>query len=224
MKEQQKVKAKSILIVDDHPVMRYGLAQLIRAEEDMEVCGEAGSASEALEMMKAAEPDLVIVDISLPDRSGLELIKDIQLSAPEVVSLVISSHDESLYAERTLRAGARGYVMKEEAAEKLVEAIREVSEGRIFVSDRMSAHILQAFSGGPGRTRGSTLDGLTDREFEVFQLIGEGKGGREIADQLGISVSTIDAHRAHIKKKLSIPSGNALVRQAVRWVEAQKLN
>ncbi len=215
---------KRILIVDDHPVMRYGLCQLIGAEEDLEVCCEAGSAGEAMLEIEAAAPDLAIIDISLPDKSGLELIKDIKARHPEVVMLVISSHDEMLYAKRSLRAGALGYVMKEEAPGKLVGAIRGVLDGRVFVSDRLAADVLKGFSGRGERAAGSPLDALTDREFEVFQLIGEGKGTREIANQLNVSVSTIDAHRAHIKKKLKLASGPALVRQAVRWVEAQKLN
>ncbi|MFV1994767.1 MAG: response regulator [Verrucomicrobiales bacterium] len=212
---------KNVFLIDDHPVMRYGLSQLINAEEDLKICGEAGEASGAINLIAECDPDLVIVDISLPDKSGLELLKEIRAIHPGIATLVLSSHDESLYAERSLKAGALGYVMKEEAPEKLVAAIRAVCEGKIFVSEKMSNAILSAFSGRGKSSGGSPLEQLTDREFEVFELIGQGKGSRAIAGLLCISVSTVDAHRAHIKSKLELSDGNALVRHAVRWVESQ---
>ena len=210
---------KHILIVDDHPVMRYGLSQLIDAEADLEVCGEAGTAADAMDLLGSMNPDLLLVDLTLSDKNGLELIKDIRAVYPGAQILVVSMHDETLYAERALRAGARGYIMKESAASSLIKAIRRVLDGKIYVSDLMAARLLELLSGQQSETINSPLDRLSDREFEVFQQIGMGKGSRDIADQLNISVRTIDAHRAHIKSKLGMKDGNALVRYAVRWVE-----
>lgn len=212
---------KRILIVDDHPMMRQGLAQLIRSEPDLSVGGEADSAGEALEAVASQKPDLVLLDISLPDKNGLELIKDVHVLCPEVLILVVSMHDEALYAERVLRAGARGYIMKQEGGKKLLEAIRQVLSGRIYVSEKMSAHILETFSGRRADTIVSPIERLSDREFEVFQLIGEGKGTRDIAGHLHLSVKTVEVHRANIKAKLKIRTATDLVRYAVRWTEAQ---
>ena len=166
--------AKRILIVDDHPMMRQGLAQLINSEPDLMVCCEAHTARQALEAIGPGKPDLALVDISLPDKSGLELIKDLHALYPELRVLVVSMHDESLYAERVLRAGGRGYIMKQEGGKKLVQAIRQVLSGQIYVSEKMSARILEIFSGGHRDGTGSPVGRLTDREFEVFQLIGQG--------------------------------------------------
>ncbi|MGD0613889.1 MAG: response regulator transcription factor [Verrucomicrobiota bacterium] len=212
---------KRILIVDDHPMMRQGLAQLITSEPDLMVCCEADTAAQALDLAAAQKPDLALVDISLPDKNGLELIKDIHVLCPKVLILVVSMHDESLYAERVLRAGARGYIMKQEGGKKLVEAIRQVLSGHIYVSDKMSAHILEIFSGRRSENAGSSVERLSDREFEVFQLIGEGKGTREIADHLHLSVKTVEVHRANIKEKLKVNTATDLIRYAVRWSEAQ---
>jgi DNA-binding NarL/FixJ family response regulator len=217
-------KKKRILIVDDHPMMRQGLAQLIDNESDLNVCGEADTAGEALTAVSAQKPDLVIADISLPDRNGLELIKDIQAMYSGLPVLVVSMHDESLYAERVLRAGGRGYIMKQEGGKKLMEAIRQVLGGQIYVSEKMSAKILELFSGRRSQTTGSPLEQLSDREFEVFQLIGEGKATREIAEHLHLSVKTVEVHRANIRKKLKLASGTDVVHQAIRWVESQKPN
>jgi DNA-binding NarL/FixJ family response regulator len=215
---------KRILIVDDHPMMRQGLAQLIDNESDLSVCGEADTAGQALTGVGTQKPDLVIADISLPDKNGLELIKDLQAMHSGLPVLVVSMHDESLYAERVLRAGGRGYIMKQEGGKKLMEAIRQVLSGQIYVSERMSAKILEIFSGRRSHGRGSPLEQLSDREFEVFQLIGEGKATREIADQLHLSVKTVEVHRANIRKKLKLTSGTDVVHQAIRWVESQKPN
>ncbi len=214
---------KEILIVDDHPVMRYGLKALIDAQSDLNVCGEAGTAAEALDAIGTLKPDLVLVDLALPDKSGLELIKDVNAMHEGVALLVVSMHDESLYAERVLRAGSRGYIMKEEASEKLIEAIRSVLDGRIFVSPKMSARIVEMFSGQGSTASLSPLERLTDRELEVFRLIGEGRGSREIAQMIHVSVRTVDAHRAHIKEKMGYKDGPTLVAQAVRWVETETL-
>lgn len=212
---------KRILIVDDHPMMRQGLAQLITSEPDLMVCCEADTAGQALDLAAAQKPDLALVDISLPDKNGLELIKDIHVLCPEVLILVVSMHDESLYAERVLRAGARGYIMKQEGGKKLVEAIRQVLSGRIYVSEKMSARILEIFSGRRSENAGSSVERLSDREFEVFQLISEGKGTREIAYHLHLSVKTVEVHRANIKEKLEVNTATDLIRYAVRWSEAQ---
>ena len=210
---------KRILVVDDHPMMRQGLAQLVGAETDLVVCGEAENAESALDCISTMKPDLVLADISLPGKNGLELIKDFQALQPGLPVLVISMHDESLYAERVLRAGGRGYVMKQEGGKKLMLAIRQVLGGQIYVSEKMSALILELFSGRRGSAEGSPVEKLTDREFEVFQLIGEGKGTREIAEKLHLSVKTVDVHRTNIKKKLKLESANELIRFAVRWSE-----
>jgi len=210
---------KRILIVDDHPMMREGLAQLIGNEADLTVCGEAENAGEAIEKANALKPDLVLADITLPGKNGLELIKDIQALLPGLAVLVISMHDESLYAERVLRAGGRGYIMKQEGGRKLMQAIRQVLNGQIYVSEKMSAKILEIFSGRTGGASDSPVEKLTDREFEVFQLIGQGKGTKEIAAQLLLSAKTIEVHRLNIKQKLSLQTAAELIRYAVRWVE-----
>jgi len=167
------------------------------------------------------KPDLVLADISLPDKNGLELIKDFQAIQPGLSVLVISMHDESLYAERVLRAGGRGYIMKQEGGKKLMLAIRQVLEGKIYVSEKMSANILEIFSGRRAGTEGSPLEKLSDREFEVFQLIGQGQGTKDIAEKLHLSVKTVDVHRANIKAKLKLNSMPELIRFAVRWSESQ---
>lgn len=213
---------KKILIVDDHPIMRRGIVSLVGAEGDLEIVCEAGTGTEALSLLEAQGlPDLAIVDLSLPDKSGLELTKDIAALYPELKVLVMSMHDESLYCERALRAGARGYIMKEAAAENLVTAIRRVLDGQIYVSEAMSSHLLEILAGRRPAGEASPLDRLTDREMEVYELIGQGKGSREVAEQLHISIRTVDAHRAHLKEKLRLKDSNALVRHAVRWVETE---
>ena len=220
MKKNPK-STRRILIVDDHPMMREGLAQLIEHEPDLSTIGQANDAAQALQAIAAAMPHLVILDISLPDKSGLELIKDIQALHPALPVLVLSMHDESLYAERVLRAGGRGYIMKQEGGKKLMEAIRQVLNGKIYVSERISAKILELFSGHRPEAH-SSVEQLTDREFEVFQLIGQGQGTRQIAERLHLSVKTVEVHRANIKKKLEFESGADVVRYAIRWTEAQQ--
>jgi DNA-binding NarL/FixJ family response regulator len=214
---------KRIFIVDDHPIMRQGLAQLINHEPDLECVGEAPDAKAAMGGVEETKPDLVIVDISLPGKNGLELIKDLKSANEGILMLVHSMHDESLYVERVLRAGAHGYIMKHEGGKKVMDAMRKVISGQIYVSAEMSGKILEIFS---GRRSSSTdpVEALSDRQFEIFQMIGQGKGTRAIAENLHVSVKTIDAHRAHIKEKLGLKSGNELVRFAVRWVENQTVN
>jgi DNA-binding NarL/FixJ family response regulator len=213
---------KKILLVDDHPIMRHGMAQLIGAEPDLKVCAECGSAADGLKAVEKLKLDLVIADLTLPGKHGLEFVKDVQALRPGLKVLVLSMHDEELYAERALRAGARGYLMKETAADHLIKAARRILDGGIYLSDNMAGVMLEMVAGN--RQKGPTptgLDRLTDRELEVLQLIGQGRGTRQIADQLHVSVRTIDAHRAHIKEKLQLPDGNALMRYAVRWMESQ---
>lgn len=212
---------QQILIVDDHPMMRDGLAALITAQPDLAVCAQAADAGEAQQAVEAHRPDLVIMDISLPGKSGLEAIKDLQALQPGLAILVLSMHDEALYAERVLRAGARGYVMKQEGGKRIMDAIRAVLEGKVFVSEKMSARIMDAFTGRRAAEAGSTVENLSDREFEVFQLIGQGRSTKEIADQLHLSVKTVEVHRVNIKAKLKLATSPELVHFAVRWVESQ---
>ncbi len=213
---------RKIFIVDDHPIMRYGLTALIQVEPDLMVSGEAGTAREAQELLARELPDLLVADISLPDKHGLEFVKDLRALHPDLLILVVSMHPEKLYAERALRAGAKGYVMKDEAPGNLVNAIRQVLSGGVFVSEAISSRILQSFAGGSHR-KGPAVEALTDRELEVFRLIGEGRTGKDIASVLTISPRTVDAHRAHIKEKLGLRDGNDLVHKAVRWVETGEL-
>ena len=212
---------KKIFIVDDHPMMREGLAQLIAQESDLMVCGEADDATAALDQIEKLKPDLALVDITLRSTSGLELIKDLAIRAPQTAVLVISMHDESLYAERVLRAGGRGYVMKQEGGKTLMEAIRHVLSGKTYVSEKISAKILDLFSGRPAEGS-SPVERLTDREFQVFQLIGSGLSTKEIADKLHVSAKTVEVHRVNIKQKLRVDTAPELLRFAVRWVEAEK--
>ena len=220
MKGKHAKPAKTrILIVDDHPMMRDGLRQLIANEPDLEVSGEADDAAGALREAEALKPDVAIVDITLRSSSGLELIKDLHIRSPKTAVLVLSMHDESLYAERVLRAGGRGYIMKQEGGKKIIEGIRQIAGGHTFVSQAISARILDSFSGGGERK--SPVERLTDREFEVFQLIGQGLSTKEMADKLHVSVKTIEVHRVNIKEKLNIATAAELIRFAVRWVETQ---
>jgi len=209
-----------VFILDDHPMMRQGLCQLIEAEPDLSVCGEAETAGNAFEAIASLKPDLVLADISLPVKNGLELIKDVQSIAPGLPVLVISMHDESLYAERVLRAGGRGYIMKLEGGKKLMQAIRQVLSGQIYVSEKMSAKILEIFSGRQAEAESAPVGKLTDREFEVFQLIGQGKSTKEIAAGLHLSAKTVEVHRINIKQKLNLKSAPELIRYAVRWIES----
>ena len=222
MAEKNKASRKRVLIVDDHPMMRTGLAQLIDNEADLKVCAEADNAAQALDIAVSQALDLILLDISLPDKNGLELIKDIRALKPGLPILVVSMHDESLYAERVLRAGGRGYIMKQEGGKMLLGAIRQVLNGQIYVSEKMSAGILESFSGRHAEGAVSPVQQLSDREFEVFQLIGQGESTRKIAAHLHLSGKTVEVHRLNIKKKLKLKTANELVRYAVRWVETEK--
>lgn len=209
-----------VFIIDDHPLMRAGMAKVIAMEDDLELCGELGQGRGAVDAVEKAGADIILLDLSLKDSSGLELIKDFRAADIEAGILVISMHDEVLYTERVLRAGANGYLMKEEAADRVIEGIRTLIKGEIFLSEKMQRMMLNSMVGHSSTKEGDTsLSSLTDREFEVFELIGKGKPPRVIAENLGISPKTVDAHRAHIKEKLGFTSGSELLRYAVRWVE-----
>lgn len=215
---EQKAKAKQrILLVDDHPLLREGIAQLINEQPDLVVCGEAEDRSSALTLLEKTHPDLAVVDISLKNQSGLELIKDFKVQAPQLLILVLSMHDESLYAERALRAGARGYIMKREASLKVLEAIRQILAGKVYLGEKIVAGILDKVSGRPPASALSSLAALTDRELEVLLLIGKGYGSQQIAQQLHISIKTVETHRANIKLKLKLENSGALLQFAIRW-------
>jgi len=207
-----------ILIVDDHPIVRQGLKRLIDQHADLVVCAEAGDGHEALDAIRASKPDAAIVDIMLAEASGIELIKDIKARYPDVAILVLSYHDEVIYAERALRAGAAGYIMKDESAEELVNALCRVLSGAVYLSEGMASRMLTQLVGGASPAAGSPVERLTDRELEVFEMIGRGKSTREIAEALHLSVKTIESHRAHIKEKLGLETGTELVRYAVTWL------
>jgi len=212
---------KRILLVDDHPMMRAGLAQLINKQADIEVGSEAGTPAEAMSALSASNSDLLLTDLTMPGRSGLEFIRDIHALHPDLPILVVSMHDELLHAERVLRAGARGYIMKEAGGAKLLAAIRQVLNGQVYVSEKMSATLLDKLSGRKPRGSSSPIEKLSDREFEIFQLIGQGRSTRDIAKQLHLSPKTVDVHRGHLKEKLELKDATSLVRHAVRWVETQ---
>jgi DNA-binding NarL/FixJ family response regulator len=212
---------KRILLVDDHPMMRAGLSQLINRQPDMCICAEAGQPSEVFSLFDQAKPDLVLTDLTMPGRGGLEFIKDLAALHPDLPVLVISMHDEVVYAERCLRAGARGYIMKESGSENLLAALRCVIGGQRYVSPRVSESILRNLSTKKPRGSDSPIQALSDREFEVFQQVGQGRSTREIAAELHLSPKTVDVHRGHIKEKLGLKDVTALVRYAVRWLETQ---
>jgi len=205
-----------ILLVDDHPLVREGLANLIHQEPDLEVCGEAASEPQALQLIGSLRPDIAVVDISLEAGSGLELMKSIKAMHPAVAMLALSMHDEALYAERALRAGARGYLMKREAAKKVIQGIRAVLAGQVFVSDKISALMAERFV--EGRSAGaSPVEQLSDRELEVFQLLGRGQSTRQIADHLHVGFKTVQAYSARIKDKLQLANATELLRAAMQW-------
>jgi DNA-binding NarL/FixJ family response regulator len=204
-----------VLIVDDHPIVRHGLAQFINREQDLQVVGQANDAHEALEAIDKLKPDVVMVDLALKDRPGIELIKDIEARHPKLPVLVLSMHDESLWAERAIRAGARGYIMKEEATDRVLAALRRVLRGEIWVSDDVGARLLQKLSKGGAPAQSSPLAGLTDRELVIFRMLGLGLSVREIAEKLNLSTKTVDTHRDRIKEKLNFKSSLELLRYAI---------
>jgi DNA-binding NarL/FixJ family response regulator len=215
-------KKAKVLLVDDHPLVREWLANLINQQTDLEVCGEADSAPNALQTIGAAHPDIAIVDISMEGGSGLELIKNIKAGHPGVMVIVLSMHDEALYGERALRAGARGYIMKREATKRILHAIRCVLGGKLYLSDKMAMMMAEKFVDGRPKTTGSVIENLSDRELEVFQLLGRGCSTRQIAEELHVSFKTVQSFCARIKEKLKLHNATELLREAVRWHESQQ--
>jgi DNA-binding NarL/FixJ family response regulator len=219
--DKSKAAKKKILLVDDHPIVRQGLAALINHQQSLTVCGEADTAQKALELIPALKPDMAIVDVSLKSVSGIELIKDIQVQFPRLPVLVMSMHDETLYAERSLRAGARGYIMKQEANQNILNAVDSVLRGEIYVSDRVKEEMIYRLVEGHPKKGTFSLDSLSDRELEVFQLIGQGFSTRQIAEKLHLSVKTIESYREQLKFKLNLKSGAELVQQAIQWSKSE---
>jgi DNA-binding NarL/FixJ family response regulator len=211
-----------VFVVDDHPIVRQGLSLMINAESDMTVCGEAEEAQTALQAIVDSKPDVVIIDISLNGPDGLELVKHLRTLLMDLPVLVLSMHDEATYAERALRARANGYIMKQEATEKVLIAIRRILNGEIYLSDRMSNKVLQQYMGGSTAVGQSRIMELSDRELEVFRLIGDGHGTRQIAEELHLSVKTVETYQAHLKEKLLLRSGRELVQQAIFWKMSQE--
>ena len=214
---------KKVFVVDDHPIVRQGLAQMVNREEDLMVCGEAEDASTVLQAIVSVRPDILIVDISLNGLDGLELLKNIRTRYPSLPVLILSMHDESIYAERALRAGANGYIMKHEAAEKVLGAVRQILNRETYVSDRVASKILQRYISGSDSPKSSPLYELSDRELEVFRLIGMGHSTRMIAEKLHLSVKTVESYQAHIKDKLSLKNGRELVQHAIQWALSEKV-
>lgn len=208
---------KNVLVVDDHPLLRQGLALLINQQQDMQVCCEAEEGHDALQLIARMKPDIIILDVSLKGPDGLELLKNIRGPYPELPVLVLSMHDEAIYAERALRARANGYIMKQEATEKVLMALRRILAGDVYLSENMSKKMLQQYiNGAPSRLQ-SRIATLSDRELEVFRRIGEGRGTREIAEELHLSIKTVETYQAHIKEKLRLRSGRELIQHAIQW-------
>jgi DNA-binding NarL/FixJ family response regulator len=223
LKTQSPAAAKRrILVVDDHPIVRQGLALMLNREADLVVCGEAEDANGAMLVVTSAHPDVLILDISLNGPDGLDLLKTIRTTHPTLPVLILSMHDESIYAERALRAGANGYIMKQEAKEKVLVAVRRILNGEIYVSDRVANKLLKHYITGSGTLRNSSIADLSDRELEVFRLIGEGHSTRQIAEELHISVKTVESYQAHIKEKLSLRSSRELMQHAIQWSMNEK--
>lgn len=212
---------KKIIVVDDHPMMRKGLSVTLNAEHGFEVIAQLERAEEVIQQYKSLAPDLAVIDISLPGMSGLELVKNLILLDPDLKILVVSRHEESLYAERVLRAGAKGYIMKHEAAEGLLKAAKKIINGGIYVSDEVSEKLLLGMSRGKKNISESPIDQLSDRELEVFELTGKGNTTREIAEKLHLSVKTVESYRARIKTKLNLENATELMMHAVKWVETE---
>jgi DNA-binding NarL/FixJ family response regulator len=212
---------RRVLLVDDHPMTREGLAAIINRQDDLEVCGEASTPAEAMTALSNLKPDLLVTDMTMPGRSGVEFIKDVHAMLSDLPVLVLSMHDEMLFAERVLRAGARGYLMKDAGSAKVLEVIRLISSGQSYVSPQMSARLLDAVTGRRPRGSTSPIEKLSDREFEVFRLLGSGKNTKEVAEALHLSPKTVDVHRGRIKEKLQLKDASSLIHHAVCWVEAQ---
>ena len=220
-KQKKSEPGKRIVLIDDHPLFRKGLEQLITSSDGFTVCGEAGNAAQGLSALRKLEPDLTIIDISLPGANGIELIKNIRAEFPKLPVLVLSMHDESLYALRSIRAGAQGYIMKQEALESVVRALNEIMAGRPYLSPAMSAKLITNFAKGSENGKTNPTDTLSDRELEILELIGKGHEVTEIARELHLSPKTVETHRAHIKEKLNLANARQVARFAVQWVAEQ---
>ncbi|MEJ2589905.1 MAG: response regulator transcription factor [Candidatus Thiodiazotropha sp.] len=219
---QSDVRIWRLLLVDDHPLVRFGLSRLIDDEPDLEICGETGMISEALELARMMLPDLAIIDLSLADGNGLDLVKRLRAHYEDIRILVCSMHDESLFAQRSITAGARGYINKQEATTHIIDAIRHVLGDKVWLSQQMTERLLQGMVDGETELKVASIDKLSDRELEVFGLIGRGKGPSQIAEYLHLSVKTIETHREKIKKKLNLKSGSELSRWAIQWTMDQE--
>lgn len=222
-KKYTRERPARILVVDDHPVVRYGISRIINRERNMKVCGEAEDDTQTLEMIKTTSPHIVLLDISLKDSDGLRLTKAIRHAYPDLPVLILSVHDEKLYGRRALRSGARGYLTKQESTDKLISAIRDVLDGKIWVNDRIEKSIVRAYAGMADKRDQSIMDALSDREREVFLLLGRGMSARDVADKLSLSVKTIETHRARIKQKLGIPTSQKLTAMAAEWLRTEGL-
>jgi DNA-binding NarL/FixJ family response regulator len=217
-----RTRKKAVFVVDDHPLLRQGLAMLINRESDLMVCGEAEEAPTAMKALAAARPDIVIADISLNGPDGLDLLKNLRILYPDLPVLILSMHDESIYAERALRARANGYIMKQEATEKVLVAVRRILDGEIYLSYRMANKLLQQYMSGQTAETDSRLTALSDRELEVFRLIGDGLSTRRIAEVLHLSMKTVESYQAHLKEKLSLRTGRELMQHAIQWKLSEK--
>lgn len=211
-------KQSTVVVVDDHPIVRQGLAQMINREPDLMVVGEAEEARSALQIIATLRPDIVIIDISLNGPSGLDILKTIRQTDPAMRVLILSMHDEMVYAERALRAGANGYIMKHEATEMVLVALRRILGGEVYVSNRVANRMLRQMVRGAPALRKSPVDDLTDRELEVLRLIGEGRGTRQVSDELHLSIKTVETYQSHIKEKLGLRNARELVQYAIQWV------
>ena len=215
-----------VLLVDDHPFLRQGVALTLKDVPDIDLCGEAADAAEAVEAVAKLKPDVVVTDLTMPDKSGLELIRTLRSQHPNLAILVLSMHEEDLYAERCLRAGAKGYLMKSQGPDRLVDAIRSAARGQLYVGPELAQRLLTLLTSPPAAVADNERDGglqdLSDREFEVFELVGRGKTAKEIAHMLGLSSKTVDVHRARIRQKLNLATTTDLVHYAVRWVQAKE--
>jgi DNA-binding NarL/FixJ family response regulator len=218
VKESMMKRVSRIVVVDDHPLVRKGLAELICNEDDLDVCGEAAGTPEAIQLVGKEKPDLVIIDLTLKEGSGMELIQQIKAQYEETKILIASMHDEMLFAERSVRAGASGYINKEEATDKMVEAIRKVLSGKIYLSPRVAERIFDQIAGNEETAATDPIGALSNRELQVFELIGAGLATREVAERLHLSKKTIETYRENIKQKLNLETGNQLVQRAVQWV------
>jgi DNA-binding NarL/FixJ family response regulator len=219
----ERRRAARILLVDDHPAVRQGLAEVIRREKDLTVCGEADSQSQALQIIAAMRPDLTLVDLALKNSLGLELIKDLHARYPDLLILVVSMHEESLYAARSIRAGARGYINKQEAMTQVIAAIRQVLSGRVYLSSDLATHLAAESLTGFRRAAASTTDSLSDRELEVLELVGQGFSTLQIAQRLHLDDSTIATYRDRIKQKCNLSDALELLQFAIRWRERERV-